>query len=129
MANNNVRIPNNEIFEAGAYCNDLFDKEGIRLMKDIVKYNILSDYKIKGVKTLEISLFPTNIKNIYGITRKQIKNGNIIKLQELCIFKDVNGNDLYLDEERNPIKWKVLSRTFIYNGQPLIKLKLQEVKN
>ena len=121
MANNNVRINSNEIFEAGAQFN------GIQ-MTEIVKKNILDDYQIGGVKTLEVNTFLTNIKNTSNIIVKNIKNGDLIDVNDICILYDRDGSVLYKNANGEAILWKVISRTFRFVGEPLLTLKLQEVK-
>lgn len=121
MANNNVRINSNEIFEAGAQFN------GIQ-MTEIVKKNILDDYQIGGVKTLEVNTFLTNIKNTSNIIVKNIKNGDLIDVNDICILYDRDGSVLYKNANGEAILWKVISRIFRFVGEPLLTLKLQEVK-
>lgn len=121
MANNNVRINSNEIFEAGAQFN------GIQ-MTEIVKKNILDDYQIGGVKTLEVNTLLTNIKNTSNIIVKNIKNGDLIDVNDICILYDRDGSVLYKNANGKAILWKVISRTFRFVGEPLLTLKLQEVK-
>ena len=118
--NNILKFNTNEILEHGAYCNNtqLYDYEDMS-MKNIIKQNILKDTK-GGIRTLEINVFLVNIKNY--------ENGSIINIGEICELFNNDETPKYLKNKKS-IKWKVLSRTFGFQGQPLMTLRLQEIKN
>lgn len=125
MANNNVRIENNELLQAGAYLNDANNT----LMTDVIKRTILKDYQVGGVKSVTINLYVENIKNMNGVLVKNIKNGDIVQVGDVCVILNVDGKTpLYKDASNNPIYWKVVSRTFTYEAEPKVSLMLQEVK-
>lgn len=125
MANNNARINTNDIFKAGAY--RIVNGERKR-MTEIVKDNIINDYKVGGVKTVDLNVFVTNVKNINGVTKKFVDKGDLLQINDVCRIDDLDGKSIYKDANGDPIYFKILSRTFRYEGQPTIELQLQEVK-
>lgn len=126
--NNILKFNTNEILNHGAYCNNenIYDYSDMS-MKNIIRQNILKDTK-GGIRTLEINVFLVNIKNINGDTIKNYENGSIINIGEICELFNNDDTPKYLKNNKS-IKWKVLSRTFDFQGQPLMTLTLQEIKN
>lgn len=117
---NNIVLPSNELYDVGAIFSGT-------LMSKIISSNLEEDYA-KGVKSLKVSIFINYIKNINGTTIKNFENGSIIETGDVCVIQNVDGTPKYVNKNGESIKWRVLSRTFKYEGQPLIDLQLQEIR-
>lgn len=121
---NNIVINDNEIFKANAYRN----VNGInRQMQDLVAQNIIDDYKVNGIKDVELNLFAGNYYNESGNLIKNWLNGEMIKVGDVVKVETKDNKSLFYNRENEPIYFRVVSRSVSYQGQPLFTIKVQEI--
>lgn len=92
-----------------------------------VANNVIADYS-KGVRTAKITVECLDYYDINGNKVKTWSNGDVIEVGDVvrvdknnfgdCIVKNSDGTDVY---------FKVVGRTFHYEGVPTIDLELQEI--
>jgi hypothetical protein len=121
---NNIVINDNEILKANAYRN----VNGVnKNMKDIITQNIIDDYKINGIKDVELNLFAGNYYNEKGDAIKNWEKGEILKVNDIVKIETKGNKSLFYSRENKPIYFRVVSRYASYEGQPLFTIKCQEI--
>lgn len=134
---NSAKIETNEIMR-NAYAL-VYDEEEQQIPLHSKKYledSILSDYT-NGIRKGETSIFPCDLYYTDGTIAKTWKNGEIIEINDIVkIEREVKNeygeievkNALY-DKNGLDVYFRVVDRKVRYEGQILIELVLQEIKN
>lgn len=99
-----------------------FNDENKTKMSSIIKDNILSDYK-DGISTMTMQIACGNLLTKDGLDKKEFNKGDLIDINNTIFLT----GDKYEDgKDRN---WRVFSREFSYDGEPLINLVSNELKD
>ncbi len=121
MKANTLSLKTNRFFDDGAYI-------GSKSMQDIVKDNILSDYNT-GVKNGSITTIPSNIyANDTSTPVVSWENGQIIPLGSVVRICNSAGESTVHSKKGTEVLFRVYSKEVAYDGEPLIKLGLMQVK-
>lgn len=118
---NSVTLQTNEFF---IFENTEFQDS----LKTILRNQVLQDYA-DGIKIAKISVFPSDLYTIHNIMEKNWKNGEILEVDEVVRIENKEGNNVIYDKNHNEVYWRVIDRKVRYEGQILIDLVLQEIKN
>lgn len=118
---NSVTLQTNEFF---AFENTEFQDS----LKTILRNQVLQDYA-DGIKIAKISVFPSDLYTTNNIMEKNWKNGEILEVDEVVRIENKEGNNVIYDKNHNEVYWRVIDRKVRYEGQILIDLVLQEIKN
>lgn len=111
--------------------NEFFDLENTVFQdtpKTILRNQILRDYA-EGIKIAKISIFPSDLYTISNIKAKSWNLGQILEIDDRVRIEDKEGNNVLYDKNYNEVYWRVIDRKVRYEGQILIDLILQEIKN
>lgn len=112
--------------------NEFFDLENTNIQTDTVektlRQSILEDYA-DGIKIARISVFPSDLYTINGELVKKWNNGQILEIDDNVRIENKEGNNVLYDKNYNEVYWRVIDRKVKYEGQILIDLVLQEIKN
>lgn len=112
--------------------NEFFDLENTNIQNDTVektlRQSILEDYA-DGIKIARISVFPSDLYTINGELVKKWNNGQILEIDDNVRIENKEGNNVLYDKNYNEVYWRVIDRKVKYEGQILIDLVLQEIKN
>lgn len=118
---NTVTIEDNEIFQA----NPTYSYQDY---KTLLKDWIIDDYS-KGIRTAKISIFPQDLEYNDGTLAKEWYKGEIVEINDVVNVLNKDGNSYLLDFYGNPVYFRVTGRNVKYEGQVIIDLELQEIKN
>lgn len=111
--------------------NEFFDLENTVFQdtpKTILRNQILRDYA-EGIKIAKISIFPSDLYTISNIKAKSWNLGQILEIDDRVRIENKDGNNVLYDKNYNEVYWRVIDRKVRYEGQILIDLILQEIKN
>ena len=112
--------------------NEFFDCENSNIMfdtpEDTLKYSILEDYA-DGIKIAKISVFPCNLYTTTGVLAKKWNTGGILEVNDIIRVENKDGNNVLYDKNYNEVYWRIIDRKVRYEGQILLDLVLQEIKN
>ena len=111
--------------------NEFFDLENTVFQdtpKTILRNQILRDYA-EGIKIAKISIFPSDLYTINNIKAKSWNLGQILEIDDRVRIENKDGNNVLYDKNYNEVYWRVIDRKVRYEGQILIDLILQEIKN
>ena len=111
--------------------NEFFDLENTVIRdtpKTILRNQILRDYA-EGIKIAKISIFPSDLYTISNIKAKSWNLGQILEIDDRVRIENKDGNNVLYDKNYNEVYWRVIDRKVRYEGQILIDLILQEIKN
>lgn len=111
--------------------NEFFDLENTVFQdtpKTILRNQILRDYA-EGIKIAKISIFPSDLYTISNIKAKSWNLGQILEIDDRVRIENKDGNNVLYDKNYNEVYWRVIDRKVRYEGQILIDLVLQEIKN
>lgn len=114
---NAVILSKNEFF--GCWDTDL---------EEILRESILEDYA-DGIKIAKISVFPSNLYTTNGVLARKWNMGEILMVDDIVRVENKDGNNVLYDKNFNEVYWRVIDRKVKYEGQILIDLVLQEIKN
>lgn len=95
---------------------------------DIISNSILEDYS-NGIKTAKISVFPSDLYTTSGVLAKKWNMGQILEVDDIIKVESKDGNNIIYDKNGNDVYWRIVDRKVKYEGQILIDLILQEIKN
>lgn len=118
---NSVTLQTNEFF--GLVNTDFSDTP-----KTILRNQILQDYA-DGIKIAKISIFPSDLYTTSNVKVKNWKIGQILEVNDVVRVENKDGNNVLYDKNYNEVYWRVIDRKVRYEGQILIDLVLQEIKN
>ena len=79
-----------------------------------------------GLKTASIDIFPNDFTRVDG-TKLNWAQGDMIKVNDLVIIEDKDGNPSPEREDDKTTYWRVCDRTVKYDGQIIVSLVLQEM--
>lgn len=96
--------------------------------KDILRNQVLEDYA-DGIKIAKISVFPSDLYTTSNVRAKNWKNGEILEIDDIVRIENKDGNNVLYDKNYQEVYWRVIDRKVRYEGQILIDLVLQEIKN
>ena len=112
--------------------NVFFNLENINNQSDtvekILRESILEDYA-DGIKIAKLSVFPSDLYSVMGNSRGKWKYGVTIFVNDILKIENKDGNNVLYDKNYNDVYWRVIDRKVKYEGQVLIDLVLQEIKN
>lgn len=91
------------------------------LFYNIIANNILTDYS-QGISIGNIEVFCTDLKYQNGTIAKNYDNGDILNINDIIYF----DNDF--DNNSNQRYWRIVGRTFDFNGSTKLSLELQQAK-
>lgn len=92
-------------------------KFGSNKISEIIKKNILSDYK-GGLTTAKVTLNGVNMSNLKGKVVKNYENGDLADVGDIVnIFNQRNQDGKLTD-------WKVTGRNFKFDGEPLTEIEV-----
>lgn len=114
---NAVILSKNEFF-------DCWNKD----LEEILRESILEDY-VDGIKIAKISVFPSNLYTTNGVLARKWNMGEILVVDDIVRVENKDGNNVLYDKNYNEVYWRVIDRKVKYEGQILIDLVLQEIKN
>lgn len=118
---NSVTLQTNEFF-------DFINTDFSDTPKTILRNQVLQDYA-DGIKIAKISVFPSDL---YTINNYKVKNwnlGEILEIDDVVRVEDKDGNNVMYDKNYQEVYWRVIDRKVKYEGQILLDLVLQEIKN
>lgn len=118
---NSVTLQTNEFF--GLRNVDFGDSP-----KTILRNQVLQDYA-DGIKIAKISVFPSDLYTINSTLVKNWKNGQILEIDDVVRVENKDGNNVMYDKNYQEVYWRVIDRKVKYEGQILLDLVLQEIKN
>lgn len=118
---NSVTLQTNEFF-------DLVNTDFSDTPKTILRNQILQDYA-DGIKIAKISIFPSDLYTTSNVRAKNWKIGQILEVNDVVRVENKEGNNVLYDKNYNEVYWRVIDRKVRYEGQILIDLVLQEIKN
>lgn len=118
---NSVTLQTNEFF-------DLVNTDFSDTPKTILRNQILQDYA-DGIKIAKISIFPSDLYTTSNVKVKNWKIGQILEVNDVVRVENKDGNNVLYDKNENEVYWRVIDRKVRYEGQILIDLVLQEIKN
>lgn len=118
---NSVTLQTNEFF-------DLVNTDFSDTPKTILRNQILQDYA-DGIKIAKISIFPSDLYTTSNVKIKNWKIGQILEVNDVVRVENKDGNNVLYDKNYNEVYWRVIDRKVRYEGQILIDLILQEIKN
>lgn len=114
---NAVILSKNEFF-------DCWDTD----LEEILRESILEDYA-DGIKIAKISVFPCNLYTTNGVLARKWNMGEILVVDDIVRVENKDGNNVLYDKNYNEVYWRIIDRKVKYEGQILIDLVLQEIKN
>ena len=118
---NSVTLQTNEFF-------DLVNTDFSDTPKTILRNQVLQDYA-DGIKIAKISVFPSDLYTINNVKVENWNLGEILEIDDVVRVEDKEGNNVMYDKNYNEVYWRVIDRKVRYEGQILIDLILQEIKN
>ena len=118
---NSVTLQTNEFF-------DLVNTDFSDTPKTILRNQVLQDYA-DGIKIAKISVFPSDLYTINNVKAENWNLGQILEIDDVVRVEDKEGNNVLYDKNYNEVYWRVIDRKVRYEGQILIDLILQEIKN
>lgn len=90
-------------------------------MSDIIKENILNDYK-DGISTMSMQIACGDFTSRSTLKTKKFNNGDLLSVNDTIFLT----GDKYEDgTDRN---WRIFSDELVYDGEPLINIICNEVK-
>lgn len=112
--------------------NEFFDLENTNIQTDTIektlRQSILEDYA-DGIKIARISVFPSDLYTTNRVLVKKWNSGQILEVDDIVRIENKEGNNVLYDKNYNEVYWRVIDRKVKYEGQILIDLVLQEIKN
>ena len=97
-------------------------------VEESLKQSILEDYA-DGIKIAKISVFPSNLYTTTGVLVKKWNEGEILGVNDIVRVENKDGNNVLYDKNYNEVYWRIVDRKVKYEGQILIDLIIQEIKN
>lgn len=93
-----------------------------------LKQSILEDYA-DGIKIAKISVFPSDLYTTTGVLAKKWNEGQILGVNDIIRVENKDGDNVLYDKNYNEVYWRIIDRKVKYEGQILIDLIIQEIKN
>jgi hypothetical protein len=100
-------------------------------MSEMLQKNILEDYN-EGKRQGECTVIAMDYYDLLNDTQyeKLAYRGDLLKVGNVVEFmKDNNGTPIDIYHNGRDVYWEIRSRTFDYNGNVKLKLKVQELAN
>lgn len=97
-------------------------------VEESLKQSILEDYA-DGIKIAKISVFPSNLYTTTGVLVKKWNEGQILSVNDIIRVENKDGDNVLYDKNYNEVYWRIIDRKVKYEGQILIDLIIQEIKN
>ena len=97
-------------------------------VEESLKQSILEDYA-DGIKIAKISVFSSNLYTTTGVLVKKWNEGQILGVNDIIRVENKNGDNVLYDKNYNEVYWRIIDRKVKYEGQILIDLIIQEIKN
>lgn len=97
-------------------------------VEESLKQSILEDYA-DGIKIAKISVFPSNLYTTTGVLAKKWNEGEILGVNDIIRVENKDGDNVLYDKNYNEVYWRIIDRKVKYEGQILIDLIIQEIKN
>ena len=97
-------------------------------VEESLKQSILEDYA-DGIKIAKISVFPSNLYTTTGVLVKKWNEGQILGVNDIIRVENKDGDNVLYDKNYNEVYWRIIDRKVKYEGQILIDLIIQEIKN
>ena len=119
---NVLKLSSNEILDIARFSSTT------TLIKEKVSNSILKDYS-RGIKMATMKIFPSDFYYTDNTMAKNWNNGDIIEINDILRIEDKDKNNVLYDNNNMEIYFRVVDRKIIYEGQVLIELALQEIKN
>lgn len=112
--------------------NEFFDLDNVYrpagTVEESLKQSILEDYA-NGIRIAKISVFPSDLYTTNGVLVKKWNSGQILENNDIVRIENKEGNNVLYDKNYNEVYWRVIDRKVKYEGQILLDLILQEIKN
>lgn len=97
-------------------------------VEESLRQSILEDYA-DGIKIAKISVFPSNLYTTTGVLAKKWNEGEILGVNDIIRVENKDGDNVLYDKNYNEVYWRIIDRKVKYEGQILLDLVLQEIKN
>lgn len=97
-------------------------------VEESLKQSILEDYA-DGIKIAKISVFPSDLYTTTGVLAKKWNEGQILGVNDIIRVENKDGDNVLYDKNYNEVYWRIIDRKVKYEGQILIDLIIQEIKN
>ena len=97
-------------------------------LEEVLRESILEDYA-EGIKIAKISVFPGDLYTTNGVIAKRWKFGEILEINDIVRVENKEGNNVIYDKNYQEVYWRIVDRKVKYEGQIIIDLVLQEIKN
>ena len=97
-------------------------------VEESLKQSILEDYA-DGIKIAKISVFPSDLYTTTGVLVKKWNEGQILGVNDIIRVENKDGDNVLYDKNYNEVYWRIIDRKVKYEGQILIDLIIQEIKN
>lgn len=112
--------------------NEFFNLENVYrpagTVEESLKQSILEDYA-DGIRIAKISVFPSDLYTTNGVLVKKWNRGQILEVNDIVRVENKDGDNALYDKNNNEVYWRVIDRKTRYEGQILLDLVLQEIKN
>lgn len=97
-------------------------------VEESLRQSILEDYA-DGIRIAKISVFPSDLYTTTGVLVKKWNRGQILGVNDIIRVENKDGDNVLYDKNYNEVYWRVIDRKVKYEGQILIDLIIQEIKN
>lgn len=97
-------------------------------VEESLKQSILEDYA-DGIRIAKISVFPSDLYTTTGVLVKKWNEGQILRVNDIIRVENKDGDNVLYDKNYNEVYWRIIDRKVKYEGQILIDLIIQEIKN
>lgn len=112
--------------------NEFFNLENVYrpagTVEESLKQSILEDYA-DGIKIAKISVFPSDLYTTTRVLAKKWNEGQILGVNDIIRVENKDGDNVLYDKNYNEVYWRIIDRKVKYEGQILIDLIIQEIKN
>lgn len=97
-------------------------------VEESLRQSILEDYA-DGIRIAKISVFPSDLYTTTGVLVKKWNRGQILGVNDIIRVENKDGDNVLYDKNYNEVYWRIIDRKVKYEGQILIDLIIQEIKN
>ena len=97
-------------------------------VEESLRQSILEDYA-DGIRIAKISVFPSDLYTTTGVLVKKWNEGQILRVNDIIRVENKDGDNVLYDKNYNEVYWRIIDRKVKYEGQILIDLIIQEIKN